>query len=378
MQCMPELLPLDMETSETDGSPPNPDMQGYVVRLSCFFSHLGIAILISQSKHSRRSCYIKVLFPMLFILLGTLSSIGRGQLNIADVHFAIIQSRSPVFVYMLLFVLPDLFFKESMYKPTIEPIDLPRKLDFKVLFDRFLASLTILLVLAVHAVLYFDPSAYESGGPAVRSDTKAEIYPMIGLVVCCFIFYEIIIHRERDFRHASIDSLAGIERKEIQNDIQRQLKERDLRELCQSSRRNRREETRRMISPQMNWRRYYWGLFATWGVIARRYPSMIFMISAVLFWYWSLQMNIWTTEKHYEFSYGQFLAMFAAGEIWYKCCKRLKKEDVLRLLSRKKGLANNGELVPRTLWELFGRYRDAPEDALLPTEAVAVEMRSLT
>ncbi|KAJ7133246.1 hypothetical protein C8R44DRAFT_730427 [Mycena epipterygia] len=89
----------------------NPDMQGYVVRVSNFVTHLGAAILIAWSDKSPRSYYTMLYFQIVFVLIGVFASIGRGQFNIDDVQFAVMLTNSPICAYCVLLVLPRLFMK---------------------------------------------------------------------------------------------------------------------------------------------------------------------------------------------------------------------------------------------------------------------------
>ncbi|KAJ7695544.1 hypothetical protein B0H14DRAFT_3042138 [Mycena olivaceomarginata] len=81
----------------------NPDMQGYIVRLSILLPNIGVAMLIAWSTKSPRSYYQLLFAQIFFILIGVLISIRRNQI--------IILTRSPICTYCVLFVLPRLFIK---------------------------------------------------------------------------------------------------------------------------------------------------------------------------------------------------------------------------------------------------------------------------
>ncbi|KAJ7915791.1 hypothetical protein B0H13DRAFT_388995 [Mycena leptocephala] len=89
----------------------NPDMQGYIVRLSNFITHIGVAMLIAWSTKSPRSYYGLLLLQMIFIMIGVLISIRRNQLSIDDAEFAVLLTRSPICAYCMFLVLPRLFIK---------------------------------------------------------------------------------------------------------------------------------------------------------------------------------------------------------------------------------------------------------------------------
>ncbi|KAK7443457.1 hypothetical protein VKT23_015630 [Stygiomarasmius scandens] len=358
------LLLLQESASDANdgGIPANPDMQGYAVRLSSFVIHLGIAILLTRSDNPR-SCYAKILLQILFILIGTLSSISRNQLNVADAQFTIVQTRSPVCVYILLFIIPRLFFHNSMYKQ-IGAQKTARKLDWRILFDRFLALLSILLVLILHLVLYFDPSAYmlgESSVILISADHKAQKYVLLAIGICLAVFYETLLHR----------GSAGWK-------VRRAL----MRTLTRSSNRS------KGVGQRLT-RHHYWGLFASWGTMLTVHPWMLFVLAAIMFWHWSIQMEIWTIEEGYQFTYGQFLAIAPAIEVFYQCLKLFwttRKDLILftrqfpsKFLCVVTGTDGEYQLdlqsLPTSPWD-FVRPDVSPREEDLPTQA-PVEMHPI-
>jgi len=71
------------------------------------------------------------------------------------------------------------------------------KLDWRIIFDRFLVLLSILLVLVLHLVLYFDTSAYMLGDSSViaSSADHTQKYALLTLGICLAVFYETLLHR---------------------------------------------------------------------------------------------------------------------------------------------------------------------------------------
>ncbi|KAJ7744341.1 hypothetical protein B0H16DRAFT_1727280 [Mycena metata] len=86
----------------------NVDMQGYIVRLSNFITHVGAVIFVAWSAESPRSAY-KLLLGQIFIMfIAMLVAVKRNQLSIDDAHFAVILTRPPLCIYCVLLVLPRL------------------------------------------------------------------------------------------------------------------------------------------------------------------------------------------------------------------------------------------------------------------------------
>ncbi|ESK84019.1 hypothetical protein Moror_11522 [Moniliophthora roreri MCA 2997] len=79
----------------------DPDMQGYAVRLSAFVANVCIAILITWSEEEVRSSVNLVLLQVYTILLATAISLIRHNLSIADAHFTLTITISPLGVYFV-------------------------------------------------------------------------------------------------------------------------------------------------------------------------------------------------------------------------------------------------------------------------------------
>uniref|UniRef100_A0A0W0F2K9 Uncharacterized protein n=1 Tax=Moniliophthora roreri TaxID=221103 RepID=A0A0W0F2K9_MONRR len=79
----------------------DPDMQGYAVRLSAFVANVCIAILITWSEEEVRSSVSLVLLQTYTILLATAVSLIHHNLSIADAHFTLTITISPLGVYFV-------------------------------------------------------------------------------------------------------------------------------------------------------------------------------------------------------------------------------------------------------------------------------------
>ncbi|ESK91221.1 hypothetical protein Moror_2941 [Moniliophthora roreri MCA 2997] len=79
----------------------DPDMQGYAVRLSAFVANVCIAILITWSEEEVRSSVSLVLLQIYTILLATAVSLIHHNLSIADAHFTLTITISPLGVYFV-------------------------------------------------------------------------------------------------------------------------------------------------------------------------------------------------------------------------------------------------------------------------------------
>ncbi|KAJ7846357.1 hypothetical protein B0H14DRAFT_2772472 [Mycena olivaceomarginata] len=300
----------------------NPDMQGYAVRLSSFITHLVVAILLAWSdEHTPRFCYTIVFLQLLFPIFGTFLAIKHDQLNFQDVQFLIVQLRSPVCVYIFLFVIPRLFLYNSAFV-TSTPKN--RRLDRTVLRDRAFATLALLTFVSLRLVVLFDRCAYASSTSSDYFSTHFETHAFIALMLCTLGIYA-SVYRHQEERRSLMHSLAGIRR--------------------------------RKLFSTLPWRqRVVSGFCATWTLVMHRHPWLIFTYVTVMFAQWSVQMRIWAVEDGYQFTYGQFLSITpnAVGALFE--CRKLFK---CRKLLSNRGRRRLG-LLPRRLamdigWLVLGR-----------------------
>ncbi|KIK63105.1 hypothetical protein GYMLUDRAFT_41418 [Collybiopsis luxurians FD-317 M1] len=79
----------------------NPDMQGYAVRISNFIVNLCLAILIRYSNEDVIESVSVLLLQIYTLLVSAFISLIRKKLSVADAHFAITSTVSPLAIYLL-------------------------------------------------------------------------------------------------------------------------------------------------------------------------------------------------------------------------------------------------------------------------------------
>ncbi|KAJ6467743.1 hypothetical protein C8R45DRAFT_1171145 [Mycena sanguinolenta] len=208
----------------------NPDMQGYIVRLSNFVTHIGAAILIATSTRSPRSYYALLFLQIFFILLGVLISIRRNQISISDAEFAVLLTRSPICTYCVLFVLPRLFINTLAPKVhnavcTIRRLPGSRAwsefkacLSSRAVFDGCCGALILFLCLVLDISVRFNPiskiyspvpcAAGECWSTQVQLDIGT-VYRWAALVIASLIIYECILIRHKELRWKLMRTLSG-------------------------------------------------------------------------------------------------------------------------------------------------------------------------
>ncbi|KAJ3966617.1 hypothetical protein EV361DRAFT_555741 [Lentinula raphanica] len=91
----------------------NPDMQGYAVRLSNFIVNVCLALLIRYSEEDIAESVTVLLLQIYTLLACAFISLIRKQLSVADAHFALTSTVSPLALYLLYASLRTLFHKSS-------------------------------------------------------------------------------------------------------------------------------------------------------------------------------------------------------------------------------------------------------------------------
>ncbi|KAG7096107.1 hypothetical protein E1B28_006783 [Marasmius oreades] len=83
-------------------SPRSSDMQGYAVRLSAFVANICIAILIAWSKEDVVKESVNVVMLQNFvIMISSAIAMGRKDILVADAHFALALTMSPLSIYFV-------------------------------------------------------------------------------------------------------------------------------------------------------------------------------------------------------------------------------------------------------------------------------------
>ncbi|KAJ3817757.1 hypothetical protein F5880DRAFT_1336944 [Lentinula raphanica] len=96
---------------QTEGQ--NPDMQGYAVRLSNFIVNVCLGLLIRFSEENVADSITVLLLQIYTLLTCTFISLARKRLSVADAHFALTSTVSPLALYLLYSSLRTLLRKSS-------------------------------------------------------------------------------------------------------------------------------------------------------------------------------------------------------------------------------------------------------------------------
>ncbi|KAJ3714288.1 hypothetical protein C8R42DRAFT_726767 [Lentinula raphanica] len=96
---------------QTEGQ--NPDMQGYAVRLSNFIVNVCLGLLIRFSEENVADSVTVLLLQVYTLLICTFISLIRKQLSVADAHFALTSTVSPLALYLLYAALRTLLRRSS-------------------------------------------------------------------------------------------------------------------------------------------------------------------------------------------------------------------------------------------------------------------------
>jgi uncharacterized membrane protein YecN with MAPEG domain len=191
-----------------------------------------LALLIAYSAKVQRWFYFPLLSQLAVIIFAIWLCNGRNQLSLSDIEFAIIQTRSPVSIYVLLLVIPRLFFKRPSFKRDAtsnsnsgqsffrDAFSLGN-LDWEIIWHRVLGLLYVLCCLSVNLVHQFDKTGYIHVTQIARvpdpipppSLILLESMPdgkvWLGLVVCSIFIYECVLHRHGVERREIMHQLAG-------------------------------------------------------------------------------------------------------------------------------------------------------------------------
>ena len=181
------------------------------------------ALLIVCSTKTQRRFYLPLLSQVALTILAIWLCRGNDQLNRSDIEFAIVQTRSPVSVYILLLVVPRLFFQRSAFKrddaPSNNDMLRPESLDWALVRHRAWGLLYALCCLSLHLVRrQYDKAGYSARGPCPdpvtppsqnQLDGRAYGKVWLELAVCSVFVYECVLHRHSEQRREIMHQLAG-------------------------------------------------------------------------------------------------------------------------------------------------------------------------
>ncbi|KDR67724.1 hypothetical protein GALMADRAFT_1074994 [Galerina marginata CBS 339.88] len=300
----PYDLPISVMTSPVDNPQlTNPDIQGFAVRLSSFITQACVALLIAYSTKPQRYPYFPLFLQQALIIFSIWLCRGRNQLSLSDLDFAIVQTRSPVSIYVLLLIIPRLFLEKAVLKkdcPTKDRRSFFRcclnlgDLDWGLMIHRICGLFYGLCCLSINLVRDFENGGYthfteSKDQPGLnRLEGRPNVNGWFGQAACSLFIYECVLHRHGQERREIMHQLAGTRKKSF---------------------------TAQPLS-----KRIRWGFAATWFVVTRLHPWLPFLYVLIMFLNWSLDMRIWTIEEDFEWSYGQLLAILQIV-LLYPCMK---------------------------------------------------------
>jgi hypothetical protein len=188
-----------------------------------------LALLIAYSTKVQRWFYFPLLSQLAVMIFAIWLCNGRNQLSVSDIEFAIIQTRSPLSIYVLVLVIPRLFFQRPCFKK-----DFTSKfnsgqsffrgafssIDWTIIWRRALGLLYVLCCLGVNLVHRFDKTGYihvnaRQLDPPIPPPSLIQLERMpdgkvwLGLAVCSTFVYECVLHRHGEERRQIMHQLAG-------------------------------------------------------------------------------------------------------------------------------------------------------------------------
>ena len=192
------------------------------------------AILIAYSTKPERHLYLPLLIQQALIIVAIWLCWGRNQLSLSDIEFAITQTRSPVSIYALVFVIPRLFLEKSAFKkgylnddgqPFFRRGFTSRDLDWPLIKHRICGLLYGLCCLSLDLVHKFDKAGYThftqnhgstdpSADPLTppsssRLEGRPNFKAWLGLAIFSVLIYECVLHRRGQQRRGVMHQLAG-------------------------------------------------------------------------------------------------------------------------------------------------------------------------
>ncbi|KAK0203771.1 hypothetical protein DFS33DRAFT_830386 [Desarmillaria ectypa] len=257
----------------------DPDMQGYAVRLSTFIANVMLAILVKWSHDEVTESVGVVLLQVYSILLVTFISMWRGNLSMADAHFALSITVSPLSIYFLYSTLRVCLKKKNT---------LYDRLGKSKIIVGALTTLMLVLWIILDLLIYF-ANVFEGetcasptfiGWFFYRSVTAAKALEItIYFLPMLPLFY--LIYALRHF-----------------SDI--------------------RNEHRRHMRKVISWHSFRWvqtvwfalrSFFVSqWIVITRSHPWTIFLCISLTYMCWAGTLKIWIVDM--DFYYHKLLASF--------------------------------------------------------------------
>ncbi|KAK0216647.1 hypothetical protein EDD85DRAFT_869782 [Armillaria nabsnona] len=257
----------------------DPDMQGYAVRLSTFIANVMLAILVKWSHDEVTESVGVVLLQVYSILLVTFIGMSRGNLSMADAHFALSITVSPLSIYFLYSTLRVCLKKRNT---------LYERLGRSKIMVGALTTLMLVLWIVLDLLIYF-ANVFEGetcasptfiGWFFYRSVTAAKALELTIYFLPMLPLYYLIYA----LRHFS----------DIRNEYRRHMKK------------VKHWHSFRWV--QTTWFALRSFLVSQWIVITRSHPWTIFLCISLGYMCWAGTLKIWIVDM--DFYYYKLLASF--------------------------------------------------------------------
>ncbi|KAE9407790.1 hypothetical protein BT96DRAFT_84480 [Gymnopus androsaceus JB14] len=180
----------------------NPDMQGYAVRISNFVVNACLALIIRYSEESVLDSVSVILLQVYTLLVCAFITMIRKQLSVADAHFAITSTVTPLSVY---------FLYASFRKIRKKPSYLFRRLGNQPTTTYAVLSLAMLpMWIVMDGLIYFSNDFASSDCPHISfvswimyrmAASILTFYPSVSFIAILFIVWAVYLLRHiRDIR----------------------------------------------------------------------------------------------------------------------------------------------------------------------------------
>ena len=189
------------------------------------------ALLMAYSTKTQRYFYLPLLSQVALTIFAVWLCSGRNQVNLSDIEFAIIQTRSPVSIYILLLVIPRLFLQRPAFKKDatsksddgqsfFRGVLNSESLDWALIRHRVWGLLYVLCCLGLNLVRQFGKAGYIGFTQAARGTFADSVSPprlegrpdgtvWLGLAICSVFVYECVLHHHTEQRREIMHQLAG-------------------------------------------------------------------------------------------------------------------------------------------------------------------------
>ena len=319
-----------------------------------------LAPLIAYSTKVQWWFYFPLLSQLAVIIFAIWLCRGRNQLSLSDVEFAIIQTQSPVSIYVLLLVIPHLFFQWPGFKKDAMSNSNNSQsfcstfslgnIDWEIIWSWVLGLLYMLCCLSVNLIHQFDKTGYIHVTQTAKAPDPIPSPSLIWLegmpdgkawlrlAVCSIFIYECMLHQhgeeQREIMHQLVGKYLVACNSFCALRLMREYESRETKEVFESMAIEQVSQVHLLLihqlAPEIHCLLCRWGFSATWYVltnamiinlwlltrfiVTKLHPWLPFLYVLVMFLNWSRDMKIWTIEDGFQWTFGQ----------WASCSNQLK------------------------------------------------------